>query len=224
VEAADDALTAQWIPLVELTNLAFDHGAILCEALGALWPNMPTFKLDVKLPYIFGPKNTHPPFLFYGGSFDPWHKGHLECVAQASKSDGRAVTIIPDRNPFKKIQQGDCFWKRYVELARQFSHLEHALFPGFYGKEQKNPTANWIVDVESPSFIIGDDNLSVIEQWINYQQFLSHLDKLYVVPRHNSLEQSQKMITQLKQQFSSCNFILLQQHEYQHLSSSALRS
>ena len=33
----DDALEAEWVPLREVEALAFDHGAILCEALGHFW-------------------------------------------------------------------------------------------------------------------------------------------------------------------------------------------
>ena len=37
IEGRDDALEAKWFSLREIRELAFDHGAILCEALGYFW-------------------------------------------------------------------------------------------------------------------------------------------------------------------------------------------
>ena len=37
VRGKDDALEARWVPLRNIEELAFDHGAILCEALGCFW-------------------------------------------------------------------------------------------------------------------------------------------------------------------------------------------
>ena len=47
IKGKDDALEADWVPLREVVELAFDHGAILCEALGFFWAR------------FFGKEETH---------------------------------------------------------------------------------------------------------------------------------------------------------------------
>ena len=37
LNSGSDALEAKWVSLKEIESLAFDHGAILCEALGFFW-------------------------------------------------------------------------------------------------------------------------------------------------------------------------------------------
>ena len=41
--------------------------------------------------------------IFFGGSFNPWHKGHTECIKLLPQ--GIPIVILPDNNPFKQNHQ-----------------------------------------------------------------------------------------------------------------------
>lgn len=225
---ADDALEAVWIPLIKLDRLAFDHGAILCEALSLFWTELPRYNrrtAGVKLPKIFSSKDTKIPFCFYGGSFNPWHDGHLECVLQASKLTRSGITIIPDSNPLKELASNECFWLKYAALASKFSDSPHAVFSGYLGMECSNPTSNWISALEQKSrFIIGDDNLKIIRKWIDYRKLILSLTELIVIPRELSIHDSQLLIEDLQAEFPELKVTLLNSHKYQDLSSTRMRS
>jgi ADP-ribose pyrophosphatase YjhB (NUDIX family)/nicotinic acid mononucleotide adenylyltransferase len=226
VSAADDAKKAQWVKLTDLESLAFDHGAILCEALSHFWPQMPSFESSfatISLPNVFSFKEGKCD-VFYGGSFNPWHEGHSECIKQLEER-GKSLTIIPDSNPLKPLREGECFWKQYKQIAFFFEKTAHNVFPGFLGLEKPNPTAYWISQLERRvRFVFGDDNLFLIEKWVDFSLFLNSLEELYIVPRNHSKSEIEKKVGELSNEFKQTKFTILHNHDYQHLSSTKLRN
>ncbi len=228
VRAADDAVEAVWVPLIEVDTLAFDHGAILCEALSYFWQGMPSYHLkDTQLlPIIFSKKSLPvEENIFYGGTFNPWHAGHLECVRQVSQIVGQGIMIIPDSNPLKSLDTHVCYWQRYHSLATRFADSEHAVYPGFLGREIANPTGRWMSRLaKKSSFIMGDDNFFILDRWIEVDSFLQSLTTLYIVPRDFTVDEIKQQVELWKRQYPQLTFVVLAEHCYQHLNSTALRS
>jgi nicotinate-nucleotide adenylyltransferase len=224
VVGLDDAREALWIKLTELEKLAFDHGAILCEAVACLWKEMPHSKseLAVDLPTLFQ-QNWQNHHCFYGGTFNPWHEGHSECVGQV-EALGESITVLPDSNPLKELREGECFWTLYKAIAQKFAGTKHSVYPGFLGMEKVNPTAHWVSrqswDIH---FIFGDDNLFIIEKWIDYSAFLQSIKKLYIIPREFSISEIEQRVEKLSLDFEDLEFVILDEHRHQEVSSTKLR-
>ncbi len=230
VVAGDDAAKAEWVPLLELGSLAFDHGAILCEALGKFWPNMPSYDQRLKgaeLPDLFYKKTSHSS-VYFGGSFNPWHEGHQECLDQCREGQGEYdIVVVPDFNPWKsgELESEQCFYQSYLSLATKLSGTPYSLFSGFWGSETPNPTVNWLPKTNdlSRALLIGDDNFLKLDEWKDFKALLNSIQSLYVVPRNHSLDEINIKRDWFKATFPELNIHIFSEHRYQHLSSTELR-
>ena len=224
IRAGDDAAKARWIPLNQVDHLAFDHGAILCEALGKFWSGMPGGAPSLASVSAFGaPADMPEPVSFFGGSFNPWHRGHLTCVEQATKHNH--VIVVPDNNPFKARDRDQCFWHKFKALKQRLAMARVFVFPGFYGMEAANPTVSWFpyVRVKQKGFLMGDDSFAALPRWINAEQLVSAMHHLWVVPRDAStpeIKQTQQWLRDLDTNLAP---VFLADHAYRSLSSTKLR-
>ena len=222
VRGCDDAREAQWVPLRELPRLAFDHGAILCEALGCFWQPMPTAVAPLRTVGAFGVPEYFPHHpVFYGGTFDPWHLGHHACVSLCPNPQD--VVVVPDANPFKKGPSDRCYWSLFRELQSAVADLGACVFPGFCGREQPNPTAQWVpyVTRESRSLLVGEDSFASFPDWFEAETLAASLDTLFVAPRHSKPKSLKRATTWLNAH--GCQVARLANHPYQELSSTKLR-
>lgn len=117
VSAGDDAAKAEWVLLKDLDcELAFDHGAILCEALSLFWKYFPRhiqFNHHLLEKSAFGApslaeQNATSEVILFCGSFNPWHVGHLACIQscvnnyrEEYKNEQIKLIVVPDQNPAK---------------------------------------------------------------------------------------------------------------------------
>jgi len=219
-----------WVKIKDLPELAFDHGSILCEAIGSFWPFMPghnkTF-LKVDLPSIFSCKNVNAKeeLVFFGGSFNPWHEGHQACVDLCPNNN---LVIIPDFNPWKSAESNrtNCSWKSYRDLAIEMEKAPYAIYPGFWGKELPNPTVEWLpkTSASRKELLLGDDSYKNILKWKDSKEVLSSVQRLYVVPRDHSESDLGDPILELKKVNSNIVVEKLSGHNYQKISSSEIRS
>lgn len=224
VVGADDARAAHWVPLAELGALAFDHGAILCEALGRFWAEMPgAFPLLGGIQAFGAPSQFPKAPLFFGGSFNPLHDGHRAAVTQAAAAD--RLIVVPDHNPFKDEADHACAWQRYLALREAFASTALATFPGYCGLELPNPTSSWLPFVPGTrGFLIGEDSLVSLPRWIDAARLVRALDQLLVLPRRErpaDLEASRAWLATTAPQ---CKLEILADHPYRDLSSSDLRA
>lgn len=230
VVAGDDAARAEWVPLLELDRLSFDHGAILCEALGKFWPNMPSYDsrlAGATLPDLFY-KKVEESSVYFGGSFNPWHDGHKECLDQCREAQGEYdIVVIPDFNPWKSGEFGGelCFYQSYLKLSQMLEETPYSIYSGFWGAEEPNPTIRWIPYTKdiSKALLIGDDNFLVLEEWKDYTRLLRSIQTLYVVPRNHPIDAIKAMRRRLCEINSDLEIEILDEHRYQHLSSTELR-
>lgn len=207
--------------------LEIDHfepfvGAVVCEALGELWPLFKKSEYD--LPKIFVKDSyTLEEGTFYGGSFNPWHEGHDECL---KRSLSQNIIIVPDRNPWKENQEQKCFFKSLKEILLRFENTPYSVFPGFYGKESSNPTVSWIGKtlIKKRGLLMGDDNFCQIFKWQNSQDLLAMLSKIEVLNRNHTLEEVTKIESEILKNHSTISIDLLGDHPHMDLSSTRLRN
>ena len=224
VEGGDDARHAEWVYLDKLDRLAFDHGAILCEALGRFWPNMPTFHRFFKDICAFGePEDSPNEAIFFGGSFNPWHNGHRACV-QLCPSQEKLI-VVPDFSPFKKTAGETCFWFRYRQIKQEVSDSECSVFPGFCGMELPNPTIRWLPATTFPHkrLLLGDDSFVSFPKWAEAAALLESLDEILVVPRTADPESIKQVREWLRREKPECEVQMLGDHPYRDLSSTLIR-
>jgi len=230
-ESSDGAHLAEWYYLDEVERLGFNHGAILCEVLGGIWKRLPSYiniREQIELPTAYSFKDTgwNEPVTFFSGSFDPWHNGHQACLDLCPNKN---IVIVPDSNPWKIISdrnQKRCCWQEYRELALRFEQTCFAVFPGYYGMEDGNPTVDWLPKVrgKNKEFLMGLDSFLSFPKWKSVRYLLQSISKIYVVPREtNHLVKTEEIVRNLKQQREEVEIIFLQEHSYMNLSSTEIR-
>lgn len=211
---------ARWVRLDQIEKLAFDHGAILNEALGHFWEEFyPAEKFfEAQLPTEFKSFSA-PSCKYFPGSFYPWHKGHQACLDFA----GENTIVIPDHNPFKPLQDIKCFWRAYRELNRK---INAPLFPGYFGLEYKNPTASWLPSTvnEKKVIVMGEDSFLSLPNWLEAEKLLKALSVIEIVPRGKDKAYIKRLSEELLEQFPHLKFIFHGDHPYKEMSSSELRS
>ena len=221
----------EWYFLDEVERLGFNHGAILCEALGLLWRQLPVgheVRPDVLPPEAYSAKKIDwtKPVVFFSGTFDPWHDGHQACLDLCPNKN---LLIVPDSNPWK-VQDGRsekrCHWQEYRELAHRFEKTSFGVFPGYFGIEEGNPTVNWYphVTCEKKEFLMGLDSFFSFPRWKNVGELLKFIDRLYVVPRYTQDETDGKeVVAEIKTLKADVEIEFLSEHAHMNVSSTELR-
>jgi len=225
VSAGDDARRAIWLPLTDLQELAFDHGAMLCEALGCFWPRMPTFRPRLAGIEPFGGSGPNgAEVTFYGGSFHPWHAGHGACVDLFPHPD--KLVIVPDFSPFKERSPLHCQWRFLRQIAARTAASGCAVFPGFCGRETPNPTVGWLprADYASIGFLVGEDNLVSLPRWQGAATLLHRLQHVYVAPRRAAAVDLKAARAWISDTHPGLKVTYLDDHAYRDLSSTGLRA
>ena len=221
----------EWYFLDEVEKLGFNHGAILCEAIGLLWKNLPVsqkIEFNRKLPLAYSDKNLnwYSPIVFFSGTFDPWHDGHQACLDLCPNKN---IIIVPDSNPWKvqdNRREKRCHWQEYRQLAHRFEKSSFCVYPGYFGMEDGNPTVNWFPFIESPSkeFLIGLDSFFSFPRWKSVDVLLKTMTKLYVVPRYTqNVADGKQIVAQIKSFKKDLEVIFLSEHSFMDVSSTELR-
>ncbi|OUR99836.1 hypothetical protein A9Q84_02065 [Halobacteriovorax marinus] len=208
-------------PILSVDKFVENQGALVCEALGELWP---LFKKSCyKLPSVFLKSTFNfDQATFYGGSFNPWHEGHDECLR---RSKGENIIIVPDRNPWKEEQGHACYFESLKELLNRFKDTDYNIFPGFYGLEHANPTVSWIdrTVFKEKSLLMGDDNFCHIFKWKDSSSLFGMINSIEVLFRSHDLEEIQRVKSQILKVKDNLTIDLLGSHPYMDLSSTKVR-
>lgn len=167
-------------------------------------------------------------WVFFGGSFNPWHKGHQACLDLLPKE--KICFILPDKNPLKE----DTLREPVVtslELIRKIKFGPHHYFvPTFLIHKEKNPTITWVEKVHADfpdkklALLIGFDSLKSIHTWLRSEELLNKLSTIYVVSRLEDDEDREKVAGPLQKIAPKLHVEYLGRHEFEKLSSSDLRN
>jgi nicotinic acid mononucleotide adenylyltransferase len=164
--------------------------------------------------------------VFFGGSFNPFHQGHLECLFLARKKIKDAdVILLPDNNPQKMFSQEDPI-KKFFELKKYY----HFIYPGLMLEAKSTPSFSVVEMVKkcAPtkkiSWLMGHDQLTNIESWIEYKKFLGGLHHLYLVSRNEDDRERNILIEKYEKLIPGLQIIHLGRHQYENLSSTGIRN
>ncbi|WP_290732234.1 hypothetical protein [Halobacteriovorax sp. JY17] len=219
---ASEVKGLKWRELLSISHFAKGDGAIVCEGLGELFPIF--LREKSPLPKLFLKESfNHDTITFFGGSFNPWHEGHSECLRRCPSEN---VVIVPDRNPWKEEMEIDCFFKSFMELARRFEETQFSLFPGFYGLEQPNPTVDWLPRAEFTKkfLLIGDDNFCTFLKWKEVEKLANSLEGIFVLNRNHSQTEIEGAIQEILAINPNLRVEILGEHDFMSLSSTELRA
>jgi nicotinate-nucleotide adenylyltransferase len=159
---------------------------------------------------------------FFGGSFNPFHAGHLACLNLCPEKN---ILIVPDRNPFKSAHENENCFDYFTELALKVKDTQFSLYPGFLIKTEGNPTSSWLPFVKLPekNFLMGDDSYIDLLKWKNPDVIAKSLSKLYVAPRKYTKDDYIKVELELLKFNPNLEIHYLDEHPYMNLSSTELR-
>jgi nicotinate-nucleotide adenylyltransferase len=203
----------------------------ILELLGRLFPFMPG-SIDGGYKYL--PKQLMPDeykdyldegidrITFFGGSFNPWHDGHAECLRQCHDYED-FVLVVPDYSPWKENQKEGPI-QEILDIA---DHLESRfpIYPGFWALKERNPTSSWITKIptKNVNWLLGDDTFKSILKWIEIEKVVKALHTIYVVPRDFKKEDIEEISLKLAKINPELEIVYLKEHYYQNISSTELR-
>ena len=160
---------------------------------------------------------------FFGGSFNPFHQGHMACLDLCPEKN---ILIVPDRNPFKIPADSDKVFNEFLALAEFLKETRYSLYPGFLCQNNSNPTSSWLplVRIAEKNFLMGDDSYMELLNWKNPELILKALTKLYVVPRKYTKADYLKQEIEILKINPHLIIHYLADHPYKNISSTLLRS
>ena len=181
-------------------------------------------ELPAHLRYFNPPREQWNQMTLFPGTFSPWHLGHQACVKGCGSY---SVLILPDRSPWKGERE-IAPWQDFKAIYHYILNSEKEnlyIYPGFLTHEQSNPTVTWLpqLPLKTKRLLMGDDTFLSIHKWKEAPTLLSALDEIYVCPRQAEIGELTKQFDFLNQHYH-LTILFLEAHDYQHLSSSELRS
>lgn len=211
-------------PLIHIEKFEGTDGALLTESLAFFWDLFTDEKK--KFPVENGFRNPHltesDELIIFGGSFNPWHKGHEACLKLCPKKS--QIIIVPDFNPFKEEKEIPCYFQYYKSISEIAKSYGATSFPLFCGIPYKNPTSSWAPRLKYPfSLLMGDDSFVSLPRWNQPEKFLNLTKNIYLVSRTEEKERIDRAKSWLHENFPYVNLVLLGNHPYQDLSSTQIR-
>ncbi|MBP9707085.1 MAG: nicotinate-nicotinamide nucleotide adenylyltransferase [Oligoflexales bacterium] len=161
----------------------------------------------------------NPELVIYGGTFDPPHFGHLECVDCAANRFPRAKFIVaptPKPPQIAGIEKLPflSFEFRVQLLKKIFARRNSTNTIEFSSAETELPPPNYTVNLLSEfhrrydgkklGFLMGQDQIMVFNQWFNPQKIFD-LASLVVVQRYKQKENQKEFRQVLVTTFEKIN-------------------
>lgn len=174
--------------------------------------------------------NANKHLIFYGGSFNPWHDGHTQCVSFASQFF--PVIVIPDNNPFKN--QGPLEYRetsiKDIENKLVKANIKNfSIYTDFLNSNKPTPTSLWVSQLQKDfpelkiHLLVGHDNFMQIHRWKNAGQLLNTLNGLYIVSRLGTKEEQEQQSKVLLNINTELELKFSNNHQFEHISSTLIR-
>ncbi|MBA2405223.1 MAG: hypothetical protein H0V66_10665 [Bdellovibrionales bacterium] len=199
----------------------------LLDLVGSRYPFAPNYhQLKTVCPQLLF-TITSDEWIFFGGSFNPWHKGHQACLDLLPPE--KLCFILPDRNPLKELQVLEPVATVLQLVSKIKFSKNHYIAPTFLLDFQKNPTVTWIEKLhqdyptQKHSLLMGFDSLKGVSQWVRANDLLKMLHTLYVVSRLEEDDEREAVSAPLKKINPNLHIEFLGRHGFENLSSTTLR-
>ncbi len=210
-----------------LPDLAPQHANALVDLVSARYPVTKKYsKLKELCPELCF-KQTSDEWVFYGGTFNPWHLGHQACLDLLPED--KVCWVLPDRNPQKELRDLHTVFT-ILELSNKARFKKQQfLVPTFLLEHKKNPTVEWIEKLhqEFPhiklSLLMGFDSFSKMKTWVRADDLLPKLHAIYVVSRLEQEVERRNALDDARALGSNLNIVFLGHHDYELVSSTDLR-
>lgn len=213
-----------WCDIYKLENLSELDQHNLLIGLADFFPFMPAHASNPNgwAPKEILKKRIRESVTFFGGTFAPFHEGHMACLDLCPEEN---IIIIPDCNPDKELSLKSDPLIDFFEICSMVKHKPYCVYPGFIGRHRANPTATWLpfVKVEEKNFLMGDDSFMNLLNWSEPENVIKALTKIYVVPREFESMVYEAQIKKLRKINSKLEVIILPDHPHKNLSSTKLR-
>jgi len=200
----------------------------LLDLVGARYPFSPHHqKLKELCPELLFTKKSDE-WVFFGGTFNPWHKGHQACLNLLPED--KLCFILPDRSPLKELKVVEPV-STVLELVSKIKFgKHHYIAPTFLLDFQTNPTVTWIEKLQQDfpqqklSLLMGFDSLKNIMKWVRPEELLNIVHTIYVASRLEDDEEREEVAGPLRKVAPRLNIEFLGRHEFELLSSTEIRS
>lgn len=210
-----------------IPDLEPEYAEALVDLVGARFPVSPLYEnlKAISPDFIF--QNPSPEWVFFGGTFNPWHLGHQACLDLLPEE--KTCLILPDRNPHKDLREIHQVLT-VLEISNKAKLKNNQfLVPSFLFKKDKNPTVEWIEKVhrlypnQKLSLLVGFDSFKGLPTWTRSEDLLSIVSTLYVVSRLEDRDLHPLIAQKVKELGPDLEIIFLGGHDYEKLSSTNLR-
>lgn len=223
-ESAD--FTMSWASL--LPDLEPHDANALVNLVSARYPVSAEFERLRKICPKLSFPTTASEWVFFGGTFNPWHQGHQACLKLLP--DELTCFVVPDQNPFKDLRKIDPPLAVLELIARIKFKSNQFLVPTFLLDNERNPTINWIERLKTKypdkklSLLLGYDSFSQITTWTRAHELLNKLHTLYVASRLENDQMREVVETEIKKCAPKLNIVFLGRHDFEGMSSTNLRN
>lgn len=218
-------LMINW-PII-LPELAPETAQSLLDLVGARYPFSPYHdELKNICPELVFTQDAEE-WVFFGGSFNPWHKGHQACLDLLPEE--KLCFILPDRSPLKELKVIEPVATILELITKIKFRKHHYIAPTFLLDFQQNPTVSWVEKLlkdfpeKKISLLIGFDSLRGMLKWVRAEELLNMLHGIYVVSRMEDKEERDEVANPIRAIAKNLEITFLGGHEFEDVSSSDLR-
>jgi nicotinate-nucleotide adenylyltransferase len=200
----------------------------LLQLIGQRFPFAPGYQRLKQLCPEISYQDHEAEWVFFGGSFNPWHQGHQACLDLLPAD--KTCFILPDHNPLKAFHQRDPVQTMIDLAAAIHPGPKQYLCPTFLLEARQNPTVIWLEKLHQQfpekklSLLLGHDSFASLEQWLRYQDLLRSLNTIYIAARMESDQEREQRIERIKKVAPGLKIDFLGRHAFEDAASSKIRN